>query len=311
MIRLSAYLLLPLLLTFVFGVAPVHAQQVGGLTVIPPKFELFANPGDSVTEVVRLKNESDSPMTFSVLVEDFSSTGEEGKVVLEEGESDSTYSLKRWIEPSVRNLTLQPGEEQPFAFKITVPSDGEPGGHYASVLFQIGSSEQIPGVATVQHRVGSLVLLRVSGNVVEQASVETFKAPAYSANGPVTFEIRVKNDGTTHIRPEGTILITNIFGRKVDEIPLDTANVFPGAVRRLDTVWDRTGMFGYYTATLVAKYGQQPLVLSKATKFAVASPVSLIVLTVGTLAVLVFVISIVSGRGRLLKAIRVLTTGKQ
>lgn len=288
----------------------VSAQQGAGVTIVPPKFELFANPGDIVTETIKIRNNADIPTTFGVLVEDFSSTGEDGKVVLEEGESDESYSLKSWIELSSENVTLQPGEERLFQFNINVPRNADPGGHYASVLFQIGSGESVPGVTTVQNRVGSLVLLRVSGNVEENATIETFQAPTYSTKGPVTFSLRVQNNGTTHIQPSGTIVITNMFNQKVDEIPLNSANVFPGAIRKMDTEWNPENAFGHYTATLVATYGQQRLPLTTATRFNVASPIAAIVLVVGVVSGFIFVISLLSGRKRLATALKVLTTGK-
>src|SRR5690606_8074877 len=123
-------------------------------------------------------------------------------------------------------------------------------------LFQTGSAPT-PGSAAVTTRVGTLVLLRVSGNVSEQASISTFEAPAYSQQGPVNFSLRIQNEGNVHIRPKGTIIITDMFGRKVEEIPLDGANVLPGSVRKTDSTWEKTNILGTYTATLVATYGQQ------------------------------------------------------
>lgn len=301
----------PLLFIILFStfVTPVLAQDAAGLTIIPPKFELFANPGDVVSETIKVRNDSDSPLVFGVLVEDFSSSGEEGGVVLEEGETDTTYSLQDWIEPGATNITLQPGEEQVFPFTINIPKDAEPGGHYASILFQLGNGETTPGVTSVQHRLGSLVLMRVSGNVNEEASVETFAAPVYSRSGPITFSLRVQNNGTTHVRPTGTIIVTNLFGQKVDEIPLNSANVFPGAIRKIDTKWSPGNLLGHYTATLVASYGQQSLPMTAATSFTVASPLSLIMLVVGSIAGLIFIISLITGRKRLQAAMKVLTSG--
>ncbi|MFC1751154.1 hypothetical protein ACFL2V_20400 [Pseudomonadota bacterium] len=282
----------------------VHAQPLG-LSIVPPRFELFANPGDLINESIKVSNRSDVPQTFGIIIEDFSSAGEEGHVVLEEDESDTQYSLKSWIETSSQNLVVQPNEEVSFPFSIIVPKDAEPGGHYASILFQIGG-EPIEGVTNVQHRVGALVLLRVSGNVEEEGLVESFSAPAYSKSGPVNFELRVKNNGTTHIRPNGTIIITNLFGKKIEEIPLNGLNVFPGVIRKMETEWTRENILGHYTATLVATYGQQNLPLTAAVKFTVISPISAVLLIVGALAALIFALSIISGRNRLIRALKVL-----
>lgn len=302
------------LLAFLFFSFPtqLQAQTTAGITVIPPKFELFANPGEVVNEVIRVRNESDSPVEFAVFVEDFSSAGEEGRVVLEEGDTESSFTMKKWIETSTKNILLQPGEEKPVGFTISIPRNSEPGGHYASVIFQIGSGEAPPegAVATVQHRIGSLVLLRVSGDVVEKAEIQSFTAPSFSTGGPVTIDLRLRNDGTTHVRPNGTLIITNILGAKVEEIPLDGLNVFPGAVRKMTTEWEPRSPLGIYTATLVSTYGQQNLPITAATRFVVASPVALVIFIVGSLALIVFVLSLISGRGRVLKAIKMLTTGK-
>ena len=310
MIKKIAAQLTILLFSAIVLVPVSFAQDTAGLTIIPPKFELFANPGDTVTETIRIRNDTNSVQSYGILVEDFSSSGEEGGVVLEEGENDNNYSLKRWIEPSSQNLVLQPNEEKTFPYTIKVPKDAEPGGHYASILFQIGGGSTQEGVTSVQHRVGSLVLLRISGNVVEKAIVESFDAPTYSQKGPVKFNLRIKNEGTTHIQPKGTIIITNIFNQKVDEIPLNGQNVFPGSIRKMDTEWNKESLMGYYTATLVASYGQENLPMTGATRFAVISPITAILLTVGVIAGSIFLLSLFTGRSRIMKALKVLTSGK-
>ena len=294
------------------GIFPTTAlaQGAAGMTIIPPKFELFANPGDIVTESIRLKNESNLPQSFSVLVEDFSTAGEGGRVVLEEDENQSTYSLKKWIRLSSDKVLLQPNQETVFPYSISVPIGAEPGGHYASVLFELGGSGDVgEGVTSVKHRIGSLVLLRVSGDVTEEATVESFSTAKYQRKGPVEFDLRVKNDGTTHIRPNGTIVIKNIFGRKVDEIPFTGWNVFPGTIREMITPWNKSSLLGVYTATMVSTYGQQNLPLTAATRFTVASPLSIILIIVGFIASIMFVSSVISGKSRLLKALRILTSG--
>jgi len=153
-----------------------------------------------------------------------------------------------------------------------------------------------------------LVLLRVSGNVSEEASIETFEAPKYSQSGPVPITLRLKNNGNVHIRPKGTIIITDLFGRKVEELPLRGANVLPDAVRKMETVWEKDNLLGHYTATLVATYGQQNLPLTAATSFTVISPLAAILLGTALLAGFIFIISLFTGRKRLKKAFKAFTS---
>ncbi len=290
----------------------VYAQAGRSLTIIPPKFDgLFSNPGDTLVEQIRVRNDSDTPVTYAITVEDFTTSGEEGQVVLEEGESDLTYSLASWIELETRDIILQPMEEKVVTFVVNVPRNAEPGGHYASILFQ-SSVDQVPGGAAVAQRVGSLVLLRVSGNVVEDATLETFSTPNYQKSGPITFSLRVKNDGNVHVQPQGTIVIKNMLGRKVAEIPLDSRNVLPAAVRRMDTVWNQERLLGRYTATLIAQYGEgaQKKTLTSAINFTVASPMALTLIAVGVVATLGFLFTMIAGWKRMSKAMRVIATGK-
>lgn len=298
-----------LIASILLSVSPINAQESVGLTIVPPKIELFANPGDTISESIRLTNNSQSPQTYSIAVEDFRSTGEEGQVVLEEVDL-SSYSLRSWIKPGAPAIVVQPNEEVVYPFSIVIPKNAEPGGHYASILFQIGGAENVPGVTSVRSRVGALILLRISGDVKEEAKIESFEAPNFSQKGPVEFSLRVSNNGTTHIRPNGTIIVTNIFGRKVAEVPLSGLNVFPGAIRKMDTMWEKENLFGMYTATLVATYGQQSLPLTAVTKFTVASYIGVTLLVVGALSLYVLITSLVKGKGRLLRALKMIATGK-
>jgi hypothetical protein len=292
-----------------FATPKTSAQGFAAITIIPPKFELFGNPGDTISEKIRVRNEADAPITYAVIVEDFTTTGEEGQVILEEGENVTSFSLAKWIDLSSKDVILQPGEEKAFNFIINIPKDAEPGGHYASVLFQAGEDTEVTGGAKVAHRIGSLILLRVSGNVVENAFIEEFSAPKYSEKGPISFLLRVKNEGNTHIIPQGTIIITNLFGKKVDEIPLDGRNVLPSATRKMLTNWEKNNMLGYYTATLISTYGQNNQPLTAAVKFMVVSKVVLIIGIIGIIAIIGFISTLFFGRSRLTKVFKVIFKG--
>lgn len=278
------------------------------LTVIPPSFELYANPGDSLSDKLRIKNESTENTTYSLRVEDFKALGEEGGVgLVDDEQSNTTYSLAKWVYPEPKTFTVAPGQEKEIPFTINVPKNAEPGGHYGSILVTIGGDAKVQSGAKVSSRVGSLILLRVSGNVKEVASVSSFKSDkTYYEKGPVTLTLRVKDTGNNHIKPKGTIVITNIFGQKVDEIELAGKNVLPGAIRKMDTVWQPKGMLASrYTATLVATYGESSAgkSLSASTSFIVFPKMLIAAIVVG-LGIIIF---LVTGRKTVKKFIHNLT----
>lgn len=277
------------------------------ITVIPPSFELYANPGESISDKIRVRNDSGSETSYSIVVEDFKAVGEEGQVdLIDETQSNTTFSLAKWVVPEPKNFTLKPGAEIEVFFSINVPKDAEPGGHYCSILVKIGGESKVEGGgAAVSSRVGSLVLMRVSGNVKEDASVESFTTDKkYYQSSPVNFSLRVKDNGNNHIRPKGTILITNMFGQKITEIPLNGLNVLPGAIRKMDTNWSFSALLANrFTATVVATYGQQDKSLSSSTSFYVF-PMYLLI-TCGI--IILLIIMIILGRKRIRRILHNLT----
>lgn len=276
---------------FVFPFSKPQTAQADSFSVIPPRFELFGNPGDTIVDKIRIKNGSDTNETYQMQVEDFKAQGDEGGVALiDPGSPSTTFSLATWITVDPPRITIAPGEESTVNYTIRIPRNGEPGGHYASVLAR-RAGQGSPGAAAVDTRVGSLILLRVSGNVTEKAHVESFRAQeSYAQHGPVTFVLRSANDGNVHVQPSGTIVITNMFGRKVTEIPLTQANILPGSSRNITTTWDAKNPIGRYTATLVATYGQSKETLSATTSF-IVFPLYLLVIILAIILVLFLLIT--------------------
>ncbi|MBU2577443.1 DUF916 domain-containing protein [Patescibacteria group bacterium] len=240
------------LICFNFNI--VSAQQIG-VTVSPLTFELTANPGDTLTNTLKIYNPTESIISIKMEVEDFRPIGEVGQVIVEP-EEEMIYSLKRWVKTTPAEFTLEPREQKFVDFAIEVPENAEPGGKYGSVLASTTGviGEKVTGAAIAQ-KVGALVLLTVAGEVKEELKVKEFSAPSFLEYGPVPFVIRFENTGTVHARPRGYVSITNIWGKKATDVEFPQLNVIPGAIRKIETKWDNKWLFGKYTATLVGSYG--------------------------------------------------------
>lgn len=227
------------------------------MTISPVTFELTANPGDILENKLKVYNPSDFNIVVGMEAEDFEPIGELGQVVVTESEK-TTYSLKQWVKIDPISFSLQPKEQKVLNFKIEVPSNAEPGGHYGSVLATIkGAIGEGTGAALTQ-KVGSLVLISIAGEVKEHLIVKEFFAPSFSEYGPIKFDLRFENLGTVHVRPKGFIVITRgtlLESKKIAEIEFPQKNVLPGAKRKLDAVWNEKWLFGKYTATIVGAYG--------------------------------------------------------
>ena len=246
-----------------FALTPVvHAE---GLRISPLTFEMSANPGDTISNVIEIYNTENEEAVVHIQAQDFVPLGEGGQVVVTD-EINETFSLAKWMIIAPQELILGPLERAAVTFTIQIPQNAEPGGHYGTVLATI-SGQPGGGVAAISQKIGSLLLLQVAGAVQEQMWIKSLEVPEFFEHGPITFATRLENVGTVHLKPYGFITITDIFGRKTASLSVDAKNVLPNSIRKIETVWKDEFLFGRYTATLTAIYGSQNEPLSYVTTF--------------------------------------------
>ncbi len=216
-------------------------REASALTIIPPSFEFNVTPGQPVDLEVKLFNETQNPLELYSEVTPFGADGETGEPAYNFNEPLS--GLSSWVSVEKGPLTLAAGERKTIPVKINVPADAEPGGQYAVLFFstQPPKTDGTQGVA-VGTKLGTLLLARVAGNVVEQGSIKEFSLGGGATilnRLPVNFVTRFQNTGNVHLRPAGTISVTNLFGQisgAVDVNPTKGATL-PNSVRRYESTW--------------------------------------------------------------------------
>jgi hypothetical protein len=286
--------LLCTLFAVAFILSPSSVTKADTITISPPSFEMFGNPGDTIVEKLKVTNQDANDATYQSNVEDFTASGEEGGINLVEDPNAprSTFSLAKWITLEPNQFTVPAKQSRTVSITVHIPKTAEPGGHYASIQVRIAGSPSTQGGASVQSNLNTLILLRVSGDLNEKLALTSFNTDSnYYQSGPVTFNLRSENQGNVHLAPTGTIVITDMFNRKVKEIPLKRANVLPGTIRSTKTVWDDVGSIGRFTATLVADYGssQKKQVLTASSTFIVL-PRILIYVVLGLIVGLILIL---------------------
>ena len=309
-LMMKAPKLLILVILTLGGIGFFNVAWAAGLSISPVTFELTSNPGDVLTNKLRVLNQSESTIAIKMEAEDFTAAGETGEVRVEP--ASETYSLTQWITVSPDTFTLGPNEQKFVDFTINVPSNAEPGGKYGSILAStvgvVSPDKEIVG-AVVAQRVGALVLMTVSGEVEENLEVKEFNVPSLLEYGPVPFTIRFENTGTVHVRPRGFVTITNWRGKKVADIEFPQQNVIPGAVRKIETSWDEKWLLGRYSATLVGIYGTGNLPIKPPIVFFWVFPWKIIL---GTSILLILIISyFIKTRKRWWLALKILIRGEK
>jgi len=279
------------------------------VTISPLNFELNNNPGDTVSNIVRIYNDLDVEIGVNMEVQDFVAAGEQGQVLVKGPEDKGTYSLANWVSLSPQTFKLAPRSSQMVEFTVKVPASGEPGGHYASILASVSSSATGGGVG-INQKVGALLLLSVAGEVSENLNLVDFNADSnFTEYGPEKLTVRFENDGTVHLKPRGFVLVKNMLGSEVTKLDLPQLNVLPQSTREVDiSLKDLGSQFGRYEATLAAIYGATNEPMSAVTVYWVI-PYKL--LAVYGAVLLILLILAYRGRKRIKLALRVLFKGEQ
>ena len=296
LITLLAQVLLPTL---------AHAEAGQALSISPPVLELKGDPGEVVVASIKLTNVSSSNLLIKNQVNGFGAKGENGDPnIIFDYTKETSYSLQSWVQ-APPPFILAPKQSKVVQFPITIPKDAEPGGHYAVFRFTGQAPELEETGVAISASLGSLVLLRVSGNITEKASlVEYYSAtPAFEKSsffetGPISFVERIRNDGNTHIRPTGTIEVKDMFGRTTGTLRVNgepgnqqdsPRSILPQSIRKFQQTLSTKWMFGRYTANMKLTYGNGNVPMESSTVFWVI-PYKLILLVIALILIAFFLL---------------------
>lgn len=269
-----------------------------GLTISPPISEPKVKPGQTVTQTIRLTNPTDKLVEVYPQAMDFKAKGDGGQPAFyNAAESGDKFSLAKWISFNPAKIALTPEQEVDFNYKLTVPLDAEPGGHYGAIFFvsEPPKDNTAGSKVSVGSMVGSLVLMTVPGDTIQKGLVESFATEkgTYVANSKVNVITKIANVGNVHFKPIGTVNITNAYGKQVSSQTFNdqNGNVLPDSTRKFVNTWTpKWNEFGMFKANLDIKYGDAGVPLTAAYTFWVL-PVW--VLGAGSIALFVIVLLIV------------------
>lgn len=284
-----------------------QTSSVGGnsLKVFPVRQDVTADPGSTKTITVFIQNLTNVTTKLHPAINDFTAGNDENgrpAIILNENEYAPSHSLKRLVS-SLKDFTIKANETKEISIPITIPKDAAGGGYYGAVRFE-PAGENPSETINLSASVGSLVLLRVNGNITEQVGLESFDVR--QSNKPGTFftnkkdlnaVIRFSNSGNVHASPFGKVVVKK-GSREVSSIEINTskplASVLPDSVRRFEVPLDKVGSFGKYSVEGNFGYGTTGQLLS-AKKTIYVVPLYLLI-GVGIVLVLAVLLAIIIPR---------------
>ncbi len=292
----------PILQPLVSSAASTETQNHGqGLEISPPLIDRKVKLGQVLTLPIRLRNITRNRVVATTEIDDFVAAGEDGRPkILDATSEDSPYSFRSWVVGGLPELDLVAGEAKMATIKILVPKDAAPGGHYGVVRFTALPPEAAGSQVALNASIGTLVLLNVSGEVQEELALSDFyasreeKKGTFFEYGPLSFTTRLQNNGNVHVKPEGSIKITNMFGKTVTELPLNETkgSILPGSTRKFDSFFDRKRLFGRYKINLSLTYGSEKALSQTIVVWVIPYKQVLLIITVLALIVLLILLSL-------------------
>ena len=223
---------------------PVAAQGQESLkfSITPPLFKISMNPGQTWPGTVKLVNNNSYAVTMYAEVLDFKSGATGGvEFIKDSGGGKREGALSSWVEINREPIVIESGQSQEIPFNIKLPADAGPGGHYAAIL--IGSK---PPEATaegsaikISSMLASLLLVRVSGEVVERGEIREFSVEkSLSGDLSAKFKVKFANTGNTHLLPQGELRLTNLWGETRAVFPINQKSNFGNVLPNSEKVWD-------------------------------------------------------------------------
>ncbi|MBC7708168.1 DUF916 domain-containing protein [Polaromonas sp.] len=297
---------------FVLGMPGIAAAAGGnGLRVAPVRSDLTIKPGITQTVNVTVTNITTTPANLQAIINDFTANSDESgqpALLLNANEFAPKHSLKRFVKP-IAAFTLQPGAQKTVPVTIVIPADAAGGGYYGTVRFAPAGSGGQDKTVTLAGSVGSLILVRVPGDIKDLMSIASFDTrqdgavkSLFFSNKKISSVIRFQNEGNIQEQPFGKILLKDRSNKILGEYEINDVdprgNVLPDTIRKFETPIDKVGKFGVYKLVGNFGYGSNGQLLSASTTFYVI-PFAVIV---GFLALVLVLLFLIFGLPKLIRA---------
>lgn len=289
---------------FIFlGDRVIYAQSSSsnaaqGIQISPALVELNAAAGQTYNIDLSVTNVTSSDLDYTSSVGDFEASDETGSPhIITDGSLSNTVSVVSWVS-SLEDFSLEAHDTKNLTVSVTIPQDAEPGGHYGVISFS-GATPDVDSTGVgLSASAGALLLIRVDGEISEEADLASFYASksgnqgSFFENGPITFVTRVENIGNVHVKPVGSIEVRDMFGGLVETMQVNESksNVLPKSIRRFESTLDKDWMFGRYSATLAVGYGTTGQAITSTVTFWVV-PYKLILVCLFILLTVIFILS--------------------
>jgi hypothetical protein len=252
-IRISAPALLAVFFAVIGFAHPSLSASGGRIEITPPIIDENAQASGLFEYTVNIKNGSDLRFELYALVRDIQVPDSASTT----RQSDRSASLASWVSFFRGSIILTAGEEKTFPLKIKISPDALVGTYYSEIAFGNGANIT-EAEASVRNENFPKLLPRfnVAKKSVELAQIISL-APGKSIffSMPVSFLFDVANNGTTIIKPRGSLTIFDRRGKEISSVPVRETEINAGEKESYRVSLESFSKFGKFKAKTTLEYG--------------------------------------------------------
>ncbi|MCQ2374490.1 MAG: DUF916 domain-containing protein [Salinivirgaceae bacterium] len=227
--------------------------------VSPLKLNFTAEPGESQTKFVTLKNHSGKTETFMFKLSDMNIDANGDSQYIESG--SLRYSVADWISIAPSFFELGPQEEKQVAVTIQQPTN-EFGSKWG-VLFVYTAQEQTAFDADKSVRAGVNISARVAITVTQtpasnknyRATISNLSETTTVGQNTRTFSAMVNNLTELITECRVSMIATNLETEEETIIEPTTFQLYPRASRRVQLEFNKPLAKGRYSLAAILDYG--------------------------------------------------------
>ena len=245
-----------------------NAQQIS-VELSPPNARYRAQPGDTITDSLTLRNTSDAPVHLTPARSDFVLTPDDAIQPVPAGSLPRT--LVSWLTVDASAIQIKGHGSQDVRYSMKVPADTKPGTYWACILFRTDQAPSSSGPSG--HSVGiqyvaqlAYVLIVDVGKLTPGGKITNiaYKPDTSGKTSKQRVEVTFQNVGDAYLLVGGRVELRKPDGSLVGTYPISKVPSFPGGLTHLDVPLTPPLASGTYLATSVLDIGASNLVAGQA-----------------------------------------------
>lgn len=201
-----------------FGITPIRVEQAG-------------NPGDNITDIFYIRNNSDSPIRIRAYSENWILPSEGPPSFI--GSETAPYSRREWIKVNPQDFRLNAKEVKMVRYTISIPDGTEAGGYHASVSFEnvpLEPDNPASSRMVFTGKIAAAVYIKV-GDIQPIGEIHDLNYHAEEKKGEIWLE--VKNTSRTHFRVKGSIELTRASDKTIITVDIPNEVILPEGKRTI------------------------------------------------------------------------------